>query len=88
MYLVTQGKGRINQLGYAPKTKEYVMLHNGKEVWREKGDKSLLYYFNNMRLAYGCINEEDIAKLPTKHVWEKYCEWCYNITLHELMKGN
>ena len=46
MYLVTEGKRKENQLGYVPKTHEYVYLHHGKEVWREKGDKELLDYFN------------------------------------------
>ena len=36
MYLVTEGKRKENQLGYAPKTQEYVCFHHGKEIWREK----------------------------------------------------
>ena len=36
MYLVTEGKRKENQLGYAPKTHEYVYLHYGKEVWRKR----------------------------------------------------
>jgi len=36
MLLVTQGRGRINQLGYDKKTHEYVYIHKGEEIWREK----------------------------------------------------
>lgn len=76
MYLVTEGSTRENQLGYAPKTKEYVYLHHGKEVWREKGDKSLLDYFTDLRCSHKSLNEEDIAKLPTAAIWNKYCKSC------------
>lgn len=76
MYLVTQGRGRINQLGYAPKTGEYVYLHKGKEIWREKGDKSLLDYFNGLRVGL-CFDEECIAEMPTFPIWEKYNESCF-----------
>ena len=52
MYLVTEGKRKENQLGYAPKTQKYVYFHNGKEIWREKGDKELLDYFNEEEQAF------------------------------------
>ena len=32
MYLVTEGKRKENQLGYAPKTHEYVYLHPMDEL--------------------------------------------------------
>ena len=76
MYLVTESKRKENQLGYAPKTKEYVYLHHGKEVWREKGDESLLNYFHELRCTYKCLDEEEIAKLPTAAIWKKYTEAC------------
>lgn len=76
MYLVTESKTRENQLGYAPKTKEYVHLHHGKEVWREKGDKTLLDYFTDLRYEHKCLDEEEIAKLPTAAIWKKYCAAC------------
>lgn len=73
MLLVTQGRGRINQLGYNKKTSEYVYFHCGKEVWREKGDDSLLNYFNSLRASNSCIDEKEVAKYP---VWKKYEESC------------
>jgi len=45
MLLVTQGKGKINQLGFDKKTSEYVYFHKGREIWREKGDNGLLVNF-------------------------------------------
>jgi hypothetical protein len=73
MLLVTEGKYKINQLGYNKKTSEYVYFHKGKEIWREKGDDSLLNYFNSLRESYSCINEEEIAKFP---IYKKYEESC------------
>lgn len=73
MLLVTQGKGRINQLGFDKKTSEYVYFHNGKEIWREKGDNSLLNYFNSLRESYSCIDEEIVSQYP---VWIRYCKSC------------
>ena len=52
MKLVTKGRTRENVLGYDTKTKEYAYLKNGKEVWREKGDMSLLNYFTDLRANY------------------------------------
>ena len=72
MLLVTQGKRREWQLGYNKKTKEYVCFHNGQEQWREKGDDSLLNYFNEIRANIHTLEESEIAKLPTNHIWEKY----------------
>ena len=77
MYLVTKGKTRENILGYDNKTKEYVYLKNGKEVWREKGDMSLLDYFTDLRTNYETINESKMKKLPTYKVWKKYCDSCF-----------
>lgn len=73
MLLVTQGKRHINQLGYDKKTGEYVYLHEGKEIWREKGDDALLNYFNSIRATYSCIDEEVVNRYP---VWIKYVESC------------
>lgn len=73
MLLVTQGKGRINQLGFDKKTSEYVYFHNGKEIWREKGDKGLLDYFSDLRTTNSCISEE---KLANNRIWNKYLESC------------
>ena len=75
MYLVTEGKRKENQLGYAPKSQEYVYFHRGKEIWREKGDDSLLNYFNEVRAGF-MFSESDIAKLPTFHIWNKYIRFC------------
>jgi hypothetical protein len=73
MLLVTQGKGRINQLGFDRKTSEYVYFHKGREIWREKGDNGLLDYFNNLRASNSCISEEEVAKFP---IWNRYVKSC------------
>ena len=73
MYLVTEGKRKENQLGYAPKTQEYVYFHEGKEIWREKGEKSLFDYFNEVRAAIRSFEEKDIEANP---IWIKYCQSC------------
>ncbi len=73
MYLVTKGKRKENQLGYAPKTQEYVYFHYGKEIWREKGDTSLLDYFNEVRANIRMFNDEDIKDNP---IWKKYGDSC------------
>lgn len=73
MLLVTQGKRKENQLGFNKKTSEYVYFHRGVEIWREKGDRALLDYFNEVRACIHCFNEEDVIKFP---VWNKYIEWC------------
>jgi hypothetical protein len=72
MLLVTEGKRKVNQLGYNKKTQEYVYFHKGVEVWREKGDESLLNYFNEVRANFN-FNEEVIKDNP---VWQKYCQSC------------
>lgn len=73
MYLVTQSKRRENQLGYNPKTKEYVYFHKGKEIWREKGDESLFNYFNEVRAGNRTLDDEDIKDNP---IWKKYGDSC------------
>ena len=73
MLLVTEGRGRINQLGFDKRTSEYVFIHKGKEVWREKGDTKLLDYFNKLRATYSCIDEEVVSKFP---IWNKYVKDC------------
>ena len=72
MYLVTQGKGRINQLGYDSKKSEYVYIHMGKEIWREKGNKDLLIYFNQKRINNECI-DDDVNKFE---IYKKYVDYC------------
>ena len=83
MYLVTQGRGRVNQLGYAARTHEYVYIHKGKEIWREKGDDSLLNYFNVIRAGFGCMDDEAILNMSTGYIWEKYLQSCHQFDLEE-----
>ena len=74
MLLVTKGKSRINQLGYDKKTCEYVYIHKGVEVWREKGDNSLLNYFNEVRAG---IRTPDYFELVnTFEIYKKYSNSC------------
>ena len=73
MLLVTEGKGKINQLGFNKKTSEYVYFHKGKEIWREKGDNGLLDYFNNLRATYSCIDEKIVSQYP---IWNRYIKSC------------
>ena len=80
MYLVTEGKRKENQLAYAPKTKEYVYFHYGKEIWREKGDTSLLDYFNEVRADIRMFEDEDIEDNP---IWKKYSDSCFEFERKE-----
>lgn len=81
MYLVTQGKRRENQLGYAPKTKEYVYFHQGKEIWREKGDDTLLKVFNEIRSGVRDFDDTQLEKeFP---IFKKYGESCHKFELEE-----
>ena len=80
MLLVTEGKRKENQLGYAPKTSEYVYYHYGKEIWREKGDRSLLDYFNEVRAGIRMFNDEDIKDNP---IWQKYDGSCFEFERKE-----
>ena len=84
MYLVTEGKRKENQLGYAPKTKEYVYFHRGVEIWRMKGDESLLNYFNEVRADIHLFEDKDIEKLPTYPIWKRYGDDCHEFNLKEL----
>ena len=45
MYLVAQGKGRINQLGYDSKKSEYVYIHCGKRNLERKRKQRLIKLF-------------------------------------------
>lgn len=72
MYLVTEGKYKINQLGFLVRTKEYVYYHKGKEIWRMVGDRSLFDYFNEVR-AYNNFDENVIKDNP---IWKRYTEDC------------
>lgn len=80
MLLVTEGRGKVNQLGFNKKTSEYVYFHKGKEIWREKGDDGLLNYFNSIRSSYSCIDEEQVRKYP---IWNKYEESCNEFERNE-----
>lgn len=80
MYLVTQGKRRENQLGFDPKTNEYVYIHKGNEEWRKKGDRSLLDYFNAVRAVNGCSDDEVLECNP---IYSKYSESCHRHELEE-----
>lgn len=80
MLLVTQGKGRVNQLGYNKKTQEYVYFHKGQEIWREKGDSKLLDYFNELR-ASGEFSDDEI--LDTFPIYVKYSKSCHEFELQE-----
>lgn len=80
MLLVTEGKRKENQLGYAPKTKEYVYYHYGKEIWREKGDTALLDYFNEVRAGIRMFEDEDIKD---NQIWKKYSESCFEFERKE-----
>ncbi len=73
MKLVTEGKYRVNQLGYNIKTGEYVYFHKGQEIWREKGDRELFDYFNEVR--GGCTYFDD-KKVENNPIWKKYVESC------------
>ena len=84
MYLVTQGKYRENQLGYNAKTHEYVYFHKGKEIWREKGDESLLKYFNEVRAEIHLFEEDDLKRLTTYPIWQKYSDCCHDFNLKDL----
>ena len=74
MLLVTEGKRKENQLGYAPKTQEYVYYHHGKQIWREKRGTSLLDYFNEVRADIRMFEDEDIKDNP---IWIRYSEFCF-----------
>lgn len=83
MYLVIEGKWKINQLGYAPKTHEYVYYHKGKEIWREKGDTSLLDYCNEKRANYECIDSDKLLKLSAGHIYKRYSDNCHEFEVRE-----
>lgn len=77
MLLVTQGKGRINQLGYDKKTQEYVYLHKGTEIWRKKGDTSLLDIFNKARAEYTYPDIDEVRKNQIYVDYENDCDKFY-----------
>lgn len=79
MLLVTEGKRKVNQLGYDKKTQEYVYIHKGKEIWREKGDINLLTYFNEVR-GGRLFEDEEIENNP---IWQKYCNSCSEFEMKE-----
>lgn len=73
MYLVTEGKRKENQLGYAKKTSEYVYLHKGKEQWRMVDTPDLLNYFNEVRAGMRVFDDKDIKN---NVVWQRYEQDC------------
>lgn len=77
MLLVTQGKGRINQLGFDKKTSEYVYIHKGQEIWREKGDTNLLDIFNKARGEYTFPDMDEVRKNPIYVKYEDDCDAFY-----------
>lgn len=81
MLLVTEGKRKVNQLGYSKRTHEYVYFHNGIEVWREKGNEDLLNYFEEVRAGEHLLKDSDIKDNP---IWKKYGESCQKFELEEL----
>ena len=76
MYLVTQDKRKKNVLAYDSKTSEYVYIHLGREVWREKGNESLLACFNYFRLTGECDDGEAMIEMPTFHILERFYQSC------------
>lgn len=81
MYLVTQGKRKENQLAYAPKTQEYVYYHLGKEIWREKGDDSLLKAFTQIRNGDRDFDDTQLEKeFP---IYKKYGDDCHKFELEQ-----
>ena len=80
MLLVTEGKRKENQLGYAPRTKEYVYFHKGMEIWREKGEDDLLKYFNEVRAGIRMFEDKDIESHP---IWKKYSDSCFEFEKKE-----
>ncbi len=80
MYLVTEGKHKENQLGYDKKTQEYVYFHRGKEAWREKGDETLLNYFNEVRADIHMLEDKDIETNP---IWKRYGDSCFEFERKE-----
>lgn len=74
LYLVCKSKSYYgNVLGYNLKTSEYVYLHFGKEIWREKGDRALFDYMNDCRVNGTCLDDQDILT-DTYPIYKKYCQ--------------
>ena len=79
MYLVTQGRGRVNQLGYLARTHEYVYIHKGKEIWREVGDSSLFDYFNEVR-GGRLFEDKEVKDNP---IYQRYSNDCFQFEKQE-----
>ena len=80
MRLVCQGKYKINQLGYNKKTHEYVYFHKGKEIWRMKGDESLLNYFDDVRARDTYTEQSVLNQFP---IYLRYSDSCHKFELEE-----
>ena len=73
LYLVTQSKSYYgNILGYNLETSEYVYLHFGKEIWREKASRDLFEYFNS-------TNCPDIKECEKFDIYNKYSKSCQEV---------
>lgn len=57
-------------LGYDEEKGEYVCLHNGKEIWREKGDTDLLNEFYKPT----CPNYDALIDYRTYKRFDETCE--------------
>lgn len=68
MYLVVKSKWDDNLLAFEEETSEYVYFHENKEIWREKGDKTLLDLF--------CCDLLDEEKINSNKIYQKYAKSC------------
>jgi len=69
MIILTQSKYENNKLLYSARRKEYVFVHEGKEIWREQADNSLANYFKNNETIFS----DELEQYP---IWNKYCKSC------------
>ena len=72
LYLVCKSKDYYgNVLGYNLKTSEYVYLHFGEEIRREKGDRALFDYMNECRANREPADIDECEKYP---IYNKYSQ--------------
>ena len=70
LYLVTKSKSYYgNVLAYCIKTSEYVYLHFGQEIWREKASRELFDYFNQTK-------NPDFDKVEKFKIYQRYVRDC------------
>lgn len=75
LYLVVKSKSYYgNVLAYNEKTSEYVYLHFGKEIWREKADRGLFDYMNNVRAMDICSDVHECEKFDIYNKYSKSCQ--------------